>query len=184
MHNPRAFEFIAGNTGAWSILSIKPVIGATLPVAERLDVTASTAIVRNCAAWVLRGVTSNVRYVTRPERGLLLARQVDPGRAEAIRAALIPIKKTAAWWDLPQDERRKIFEESSRHTQTGMKYLPQIARRLHHCRDLGTSEPFDFLTWFDYAPNDADGFEELVGKLRRTEEWNFVEREVDVRLAR
>jgi hypothetical protein len=26
-------------------------------------------------------------------------------------------------------------------------------------------------------------FEELVGMLRATEEWNFVEREVDVRVA-
>jgi hypothetical protein len=26
-----------------------------------------------------------------------------------------------------------------------------VARRLHHCRDLGESEPFDFLTWFEYS---------------------------------
>ena len=30
--------------------------------------------------------------------------------------------------------------------------LPAIARRLHHCRDLGESEPFDFLTLFT-SPN-------------------------------
>jgi hypothetical protein len=40
------------------------------------------------------------------------------------------------------------------------------------------------LTWFDYAPQDAPAFEDLVGELRATEEWTFIEREVDIRLAR
>ena len=106
------------------------------------------------------------------------------GRPEATRAALIPIRKSAAWWDLPQDERRRIFEESSHHTRTGLRYLPAIARRLHHCRDLSVNEPFDFLTWFDYAPESASAFEDLVAELRATEEWKFVERETDIRLAR
>ena len=64
------------------------------------------------------------------------------------------------------------------------RYLPAIARRLHHCRDLGYAEPFDFLTWFEYAPSDAAAFDELVAALRASPEWTFVEREVDVRLVR
>jgi hypothetical protein len=84
------------------------------------------------------------------------------------------------WWDLPQDERRAIFEERSRHVADSMKYMPAIARRLYHARDLG--EPFDFLTWFEHAPRDTDLFEDLVRMLRATEEWMFVEREVDIRL--
>jgi len=59
----------------------------------------------------------------------------------------------------------------------GMDYLPPIARRLHHCRELG--EAFDFLTWFEYAPEHAEAFEELVRRLRETREWHFVDREVD-----
>ncbi len=55
-----------------------------------------------------------------------------------------PIRKSEAWWSLPQDERRANFEERSRHIATGLKYLPAVARRLLHSRDLG--EPFDFLT--------------------------------------
>ncbi len=53
-----------------------------------------------------------------------------------------------------------------------------IARQLYHCRDLG--EPFDFLTWFEYAPEHAMFFEDLVKVLRATEEWTYVEREVDI----
>jgi hypothetical protein len=73
-----------------------------------------------------------------------------------------------------------IFEERSHHLAIGLRYLPAIARRLYHCHDLG--EPFDFLTWFEYAPADGDAFEELVGILRQTEEWTYVEREIDIRL--
>jgi hypothetical protein len=38
------------------------------------------------------------------------------------------------------------------------------------------------VTWFEYAPEHAELFEELVGMLRATEEWTYVEREVDVRV--
>ena len=58
--------------------------------------------------------------------------------------------------------------------------MPAIARRLYHCRDF--NEPFDFLTWFEYAPKDSDTFEELVRELRKTQEWKYVDREVDIRL--
>jgi chlorite dismutase len=127
-------------------------------------------------------VASHERYVTREEHEALVARQPELGRAEASRAALIPIRKTAAWWDLAQDERRRSFEERSRHVSIGLEYLPAVARRLHYCRDLG--EPFDFLTWFEYAPADADAFEEVVLRLRQTEEWTYVEREIDIRVSR
>ena len=126
-------------------------------------------------------MTSNLRY-TQTERAAMEATQEGLGRARATRAALIPIRKTEAWWNLAQDERRALSEETSRHIAIGSRYLPAIARRLHHSRDLG--EPFDFLTWFEYAPEDADVFERLVDELRATAEWRYVEREVDLRLSR
>ena len=133
-------------------------------------------------AWVLHGFTSNVRYAVRTEVDILQACQPELDRPEATCAALIPIKKSARWWALPQDERRQIFEETSHHTAIGVEYLPAIARRLHHCRDI--AEPFDFLTWFEYAAEHSQLFEDLVLRLRATKEWDFVEREVDIRLTR
>jgi chlorite dismutase len=133
-------------------------------------------------AWVLQGLTSNVRYATRDEVDALKARQPVLDRPQATCAALIPIKKSAQWWELAQDERRAIFEQSSRHTAIGLEYLPAVARRLHHCRDIG--EPFDFLTWFEYAPSDTGAFDELVERLRTSPEWEYVEREVDIRVQR
>ena len=43
---------------------------------------------------------------------------------------------------------------------------------------------FDFITWFEYAPEAAPAFEQLVQKLRATEEWGYVVRETDIRLVR
>jgi len=183
--NPRLFSFVGGTIGKWSVIEVTDVSGATLPRVEKLDIIQGIATVEpGVAKWVLSGITSNVRYITHSEQDMLLAKQADLGRPEATRAALIPIKKSAAWWNLSQDERRRIFEESSHHVKTGLKYLPAIARRLHHCHDLGHAEAFDFLTWFDYAPEHARVFEMLVSELRATEEWTFVEREVDIRLQR
>src|SRR2546427_12444477 len=107
------------------------------------------------------------RYATRAERSLLEAREGSLGRPSATRAALIPVRKSAAWWDLPQDERRAILEERSHHIRTGLEYLPDVARRLYHSRELG--EPFDFLTLFRYRPNPPAAFEEPVGRLRHCE---------------
>jgi hypothetical protein len=159
------------------------VRGPRLPLVERLAVVESSGDpIPAGAQWVLRGVTSNERYTTREERESLLAVQAPLGRPTATRAALIPIKKSADWWALTQDERRAIFEERSHHVATSLGYLPIIARRLHHGRDLG--QPFDFLTWFEFPPAGSEAFEELVGRLRATEEWAYVEREVDIRLIR
>jgi len=183
--NPRLRAFVGGKTGLWSVMSLRPVLGEGLPESGKVDVVERPApSVSDGASWVLRGVTSHVRYSAGSERAVLAARQVDVGRPTATRAALIPIRKNAAWWDMPQDDRRRIFEETSRHITIGLKYLPAISRRLHHCRDLSEAEPFDFLTWFDFAPEHASAFEDLVGELRSSEEWTYVDREVDIRLAR
>lgn len=179
----RFYTFVGGNTGLWSVTTVQPVIGPSLEMASCLDIqNANLQVLPPGAQWCLRGVTSNQRYVTRPEQASLVAVQESLGRPASTCAALIPITKNAAWWALTQDERREIFEARSSHIATGLRYLPAIARRLHHSRDLG--EPFDFLTWFEYGPSDATAFEELVAALRATEEWSYVEREVDIRLIR
>ena len=183
--NPRLFTFVGGDAGDWSVIACRTVTGAPLAEVHRLDIiNGSVAALPGGAKWVLRGVTSNERYATRAEKDQLVAVQAALGRPEATHSALIPIRKNAAWWALTQDERRAIFEDRSHHVETGLKVLPAVARRLHHCRDLGESEPFDFLTLFDYAPADSAAFEDMVGALRATEEWKFVDREIDIRLVR
>jgi hypothetical protein len=178
--------FRGGNSGAWQIMSLAPVRGEALPKAPCLSVIHSEAIalplIPSQTSWRLGGVASHLRYVERPEKTALGAVQAGLGRPEATRAALIPIRKSAAWWELTQDERRGIFEDKSRHIAASLPYLPAIARQLYHSRDLG--EPFDFLTWFEFADPSAAAFDDLVGALRETEEWRYVTREVEIHLRR
>jgi chlorite dismutase len=173
--------FSAGAHGDWQIQRVASVTGEGLPMARRLSMS-EAATVDNSNIWQLRGVVSNPRYSTASELRQLAAVSPPLGRPEAKVAALIPIKKSEVWWTMAQDERRQIFEESSGHIRRSMGHLPAVARRLHHSRDLG--QPFDFLTWFEYAPQFAEAFETLVSELRATEEWKYVEHEVDVRLVR
>lgn len=171
-----AIRFSAGAAGYWRVRSIAAIIGETLPPATHL----ARGAVAPSECWALDGIPSNQRYTIRAELNAL--RPVSPplGRAEATCAALIPIRKSAAWWDLAQDERRAIFEERSRHTTIGLAYLPRIARQLLHSRDR--EGPFDFLTWFEFAPAHEAAFDDMVGQMRASEEWSYVEREVDIRL--
>jgi hypothetical protein len=179
----RLFTFAGGSAGTWEVTGMRAVAGAALPASGRVAVVPGSAA-PDGAAWGLTGIVSNERYVNRGEKTDLVARQEGLGRPESTCAALIPIRKTAAWWALTQDERRAVFEESSAHIRIGMRYLPAIARKLHHCRDLGTPQPFDFLTWFEFAPADAPAFDELLAALRATPEWEYVDWEVDIRLRR
>src|SRR2546425_842622 len=171
--------FVGGKIGSWRAGRGDPVVGIPLARISRL-VRPERGARPRAGDWVLKGVMSFERYATRAERSLLEAREGSLGRPSATRAALIPVRKSAAWWGLPPVERRAVLEERSHHIRSGLEYLPDVARRLYHSRELG--EPFDFLTWFEYGPDHAAAFEELVGRLRNSEEWRYVEREVDVRL--
>jgi Chlorite dismutase len=184
--NPsRLYTFVGHGHGPWVVTSARTLAGDALPSVSSVSVFAGAAMPSPPgAAWALAGIVSNERYVERQERSALVARQVGVGRQQATCAALIPIRKSPAWWALTQDERRTIFEAQSHHICIGLRYLPAVARRLHHCRDLSPSEPFDFLTWFDYAPEHASAFDDLLAALRDSAEWTYVEREIDIRLER
>ncbi len=179
----RLFSFIGGSFGNWRVVSTRTIAGEQLPIVERIGIVdgADAAAVPG-RRWHLRGTTSNARYIAGTEQDELNARQPPLARVEAICGAFIPIRKTAAWWMLAQDQRRRIFEDSSQHVRVGLGYLPMIARRLHHCRDLTSAEPFDFLTWFEFAPASTDAFDNLLATLRATEEWDYVDREIDIRV--
>lgn len=183
--NSRLHSFIGGDIGPWEVIDQRTMIREGLPDVKRLQYLPGNVIETAYAcSWVLHGATSNERYVTRAEKEELMAKQPTIGRAGANCAVLIPIKKNAQWWALTQDERRNVFEEQSHHNQIGMEYLPAIARRLHHCRDLSGTEPFDFLTWFEFEESDTAEFDNLLARLRATEEWKYVECEVEVRVRR
>lgn len=175
--------FVGGASGAWRVVSQRAVIGEGLEAVPFLDrLEGPTFEAQAPGQWRLVGVRSNERYSTRAEHDALASVQAGLGRSDATRACLIPMSKSAAWWALSQDERRELFETKSHHVGVGARYLPAVARRLYHGRDLGAE--FDFLTWFEFAPQDEPRFDSLLDELRATEEWKFVSREVELRLSR
>jgi hypothetical protein len=178
----RRIDVSGGPSGGWQVTSHRAVIGQDLAPVERVDVAVAPAVPALDAAWVLPSVVSNTRYTTRSEAVALRAAQPGLGRPAATRAVLIPIRKSEQWWALAQDERREIFEETSHHIAIGTRALPAVARRLHHCRDLGGE--FDFLTWFEFAPVDEPVFDAVLAALRDSPEWQWVDREVELRMDR
>ncbi len=183
--NSRLFSFVGGATGPWKVVQQFSICGDPLGAIERLQYVSGEADPSLTGVdWILRGVTSNERYTTREEKDALVANQAALGRNDADFGVLIPIRKNPDWWKLTQDERRKIFEADSHHNAIGMEYLPAIARRLHHCRDLDEQQPYDFLTWFDFSRKDLPAFERLLERLRGTEEWKYIDRESEIRVTR
>ncbi len=175
--------FCGGQSGTWKVLSFTTIKGQRLESVERIKIVNAGQLrdTTNCE-WLLRGVTSNLRYTTRDEKIMLDKTPSILDKPESKYSALIPIKKSDEWWLLTQDERRKVFEDKSHHINFSSKYLSVVARKLYHSRDIG--EDFDFLTWFEFAPEHSNQFDELVNYLRNTEEWKYVTREIDIRLMR
>ena len=183
MPQPLPVAFVAGSAGPWTIAKITALTGDGLPPSQHLDIhEGPAALATHNGDWRLRGMVSNLRYTHRPEVAALGAAQEGLHRPASSHAALIPIRKSEAWWALAQDERRAIFEERSKHISVGLAYLPAVARRLHHSRDMG--EPFDFLTWFEFAPEHDSAFDDMLGEMRGSEEWRYIDREIDIRLTR
>ena len=170
--------FNGGARGNWKVLRQGPIKGAGLASVTFVERGAKAVA---GAAWALSGVTSNLRYTNAAEKKVLDATPSVLARSGATRAALIPITKSAAWWGMAQDERRAVLEDKSRHIAIGSDYLSVVSRQLVHCRDQAGAE-FDFLTWFEFKPEDEGRFDELLMKLRVTPEWGFIEREVELRL--
>src|SRR5512139_2319251 len=101
--------FRGGQSGGWRVTSISPVRGDPLPFMPALSVVDSEAIslplLPSRNSWRLAGVASHLRYTERAEKERLVAVQAGLGRVEATSAALIPIRKSAAWWELTAEER-------------------------------------------------------------------------------
>ncbi|EPL1001581.1 hypothetical protein M0I87_005040 [Pseudomonas aeruginosa] len=90
----RLFAFVGGDSGLWRIVGTETIVGKSLPEAKRLNViSASELQPETNAPWVLRGITSNERYVMREEKNEIVVKQQGLARPEATCAALIPIRK-------------------------------------------------------------------------------------------
>lgn len=169
-------SFNGGDTGEWQVVAQRTVTGTPMPSFARLDIGEAAP----APVWLARGFNSNLRYTTASERRDLTAHAAPPDRGDRC-AVLIPMSKSPIWWAMAQDERLQVYARSN-HMRIGMDVLPAVYRRLYHGRDLG--EAFDFLTWFTFAPEAEPEFDAMLGRLRASEEWQFVTHECEIRLRR
>lgn len=169
MTEPLSVAFVAGPSGMWRMDGIVAPHGDALPPAARLAVLEGTDAGGPGSRWVLRGSATDDHDEGQPL-----------GRPEARLGALLAVRKSPSWWDMASEERLRVLGD--RGSDLELAAHPSISRRLYRSRDLG--EPFDFLVWFEFVPDDEAAFEELLGLLRTSDEWSFVEREVDVRVTR
>jgi hypothetical protein len=159
--------FVAGFEGLWLIEGMTAPVGEPLPPAARLSVVEGAAAETADGRWVLRGVVAGQGEDARAD-------QLPLGRAEARCAALLAVRMSPAWWERAEEDRRAL--------SANIEHGPAISRRIHRARDR--DEPFDVLTWFEFAPEVQSEANQVMARLRDSEEWTFVEREVDIRVIR
>jgi hypothetical protein len=127
------------------------------------------------------GSTQHVVYTGAAERSDLTRVSTGPLGPCAV---LIPIRKSAAWWALAQDERQAMLAGGARsgHIPIGRPFAARIYRRLYHARYLPGSE-WDFLTYFEFPESSTGTFRELLAMLRdpaQNPEWAYVDRELEI----
>jgi hypothetical protein len=159
--------FVAGFEGLWLIEGMTAPVGEPLAPAARLSVVEGTSAEVAEGRWVLRGVVAGQGEDARAD-------QLPLGRAEARCAALLAVRMSPAWWERAEEDRRAL--------SANIEHGPAISRRIHRARSR--DEPFDVLTWFEYAPEVQSEANQVMARLRDSEEWTFVEREVDIRVIR
>jgi hypothetical protein len=134
----------------------------------------------------LMGVTQHLGY-TRAEERAELAATATPGSGAHV--VVIPIIKSKTWWSLAQDERDRLFRGAGKapgHVSVGRPHAKTIFRKLYHGRSL-PGAGWDFLTYFEFEPELAADFRDLLIGLRdeaRNPEWANVVREAEIWLRR
>ncbi len=137
------------------------------------------------------GVPQHLEYTTKPQRDDLnkRSRAELPAGKETI-TVVIPIRKSAAWWALPTDERNAYFQkmaDKKGHTAIGADYVDRIYRKLYHTRYAVETRDHDFITYFEFDRKHEADFKSLLKALRDPEqnpEWKYVDREYEIWLTK
>lgn len=134
----------------------------------------------------LVAVTQHLGYTRSGERAELASTATPGPNAHVV---VIPISKSPGWWSLAHDERDRLFRGAGKadgHVNVGRPQAKSILRKLYHGRGV-PGAGWDFLTYFEFEPDLAGDFRELVAGLRdsaRNPEWAEVTREAEVWLRR
>jgi hypothetical protein len=137
---------------------------------------------------VLGGVGRPMSYTGNAMHNFAYAHRVlqQPGTVMP-NGFLVPMSKTAAWWQKGWMERHTYFlpryDDSGRmlgegHALAAAAGIACLMRRTYkHAAEPAPSGAYDFLTYFECADEDVPTFHEVCAALRdvtRNPEWTFV----------
>lgn len=107
------------------------------------------------------GITKALNYVPKFPDDLKAELKTPPPQGSPY-VVVVPIRKDADWWLMPQDARTPMMKE---HTEATMLYLKTVKRKLYHSSGL---DDVDFITYFETAK--LDDFNNLVTALLQVRE--------------
>lgn len=115
----------------------------------------------------LVGMTKPLNYITKDKSpGLNSGLTAATYSGDAPRYAfIIPVKKSAEWWNLTDAQRLKEIET---HTVPTLGNLVNVKRKLYHSTGLDDT---DFITYFE--TNDLDAFNNLMLSLAKVPENKY-----------
>lgn len=114
---------------------------------------------------VMQGLTKKPNYVPEFLAQLRTDLKTPSETGEKPYAIVIPIRKSAEWWELDQEKRTALMQE---HTAVTLPFLKTVKRKLYHSSGL---DDVDFITYFETSRL-AD-FHSLVLSLQKVKEFGY-----------
>jgi chlorite dismutase len=133
-----------------------------------LDLQSSTFGKHLTVAGIMHGLTKKANYVPgfSDEMKAGLKTASEPGAKPY--AVVIPIRKSADWWALDQEQRSAMMKE---HTEAALPYHKTVKRKLYHSTGL---DDLDFITYFETSK--LEDFHGLILSLERVKEFQYTRR--------
>jgi chlorite dismutase len=130
-----------------------------------LDLQSSRFGTHLTGARVMHGLTKKPIYVPGFSDQMKTALKVPSHEGEKPYAIVVPIRKSAEWWELDQEKRTAMMQE---HTAVTLPFLKTVKRKLYHSSGL---DDVDFITYFETSA--LEDFHGLVLSLQKVKEFSY-----------
>lgn len=117
---------------------------------------------------LMHGLTKKANYVPGFPDQLKADLKVTSDPGQKPYAIVVPIRKSADWWGLDQEQRAAMMQE---HTEATLPYLKTVKRKLYHSSGL---DDLDFITYFETSK--LEDFHSLVLALEKVKEFQYTRR--------